>query len=82
MVFSIRRFAYWLKFMMLFLLLSFLLYQLFSFCAPFFQPSEWHEPGNGAMKVFAPVHDNQIPSDMSLLTRIKERLLVYYFLGE
>lgn len=78
MLISWRRLWGWLKRILLFLLLSFLVYQIITFLSPYLHPSESNEPGDGAVKVW-------IPSETFYTTLwhdLRERLLLFYWLGE
>jgi hypothetical protein len=83
MVISLRKWKEWCKFFLLFFLFTLLLYQLMSFVAPYFMPkSPYEKPLGGAVKVFAYQKDQEIPPLEDWEDQVKERLLLFFWLGE
>ena len=81
MVISFRKVKQWLKFLLLFTLFTLLLYQLFMILAPYFKPDFlYEEPSGGAVKVIAQNIDGHESS--SAFKEMKERLLMFYWMGE
>ena len=81
MVISLRKVKQWVKFLLLFTLFTLLLYQLFMILAPYFQPDFlYEEPSGGAVKVIAQNIDTH--ESPSMLKEMKERLLLFYWMGE
>jgi hypothetical protein len=80
MVISFKKLKGWFQFLLLFVLFTLLLYQIISFLIPLFEPDfMYKEPGGGAVKVFAYAKEEPPPS---VLEEMKDRLLVFYWLGE
>ncbi|MBA4600954.1 DUF4227 family protein [Thermoactinomyces mirandus] len=81
MVISFRKVKRWAKFFLLFTLFTLLLYQVFSVLAPFFKPDFlYEEPSEGAVKVIA--QENADHEPVSAFEEMKERLLIFYWMGE
>ncbi|MFC7441038.1 DUF4227 family protein [Laceyella putida] len=81
MVISLRRLKRWSQFLLLFVLFTLLLYQLFAFLVPLFKPDYMYkEPSGGAVKVFGQHEEPRV--DEAPMKKIKERLLIFYWLGE
>jgi Protein of unknown function (DUF4227) len=82
MVISLRRLKRWSQFFLLFVLFTLLLYQLISFLVPLFKPDYMYkEPNGGAVKVFG--HQQETARVVEApAQKIKERLLMFYWLGE
>lgn len=77
---SIRRLLEWGKFLLLFVLLTLFLYQVIGFFAEYTEPTKrYREPKGRAVKVFAPFG---VPRESSLAESWKERLFLFYWLGE
>lgn len=80
MVVSLRRLMEWIKFLLLFVLFTMLLYQVFSLFSDWLQPRyPYREPAGRAVKVFAPY---SIGSSDHQTMDIGERLLLFYRIGE
>ncbi|MBA4495701.1 DUF4227 family protein [Paenactinomyces guangxiensis] len=80
MIISLRKMKEWTKFILLFVLFTLLLYQIMAFLAPYWRPDVMYkEPSGGAVKVFA---YQDAPSERDPLSEIKNRLLIFYWLGE
>jgi hypothetical protein len=78
MIISLRRWVEWGKFFLLFILLTLLFYQLIAFFGPLLEPKpRYREPSGRAVKVFA-----QMGTHPSEEMGIKERLLLFYWMGE
>ncbi len=81
MVISIRKIKHWAKFFLLFILFTLLLYQVFLVLAPFFKPEFlYKEPAGGAVKVIAQ-ETTDVESE-TVFEKMKERLLIFYWMGE
>ncbi|MGA8941793.1 MAG: DUF4227 family protein [Thermoactinomyces sp.] len=81
MVISLRKIKHWAKFFLLFVLFTLLLYQFFSVLAPFFKPEFLYEkPSEGAVKVIA--RESTTAESESAFEEMKERLLIFYWMGE
>jgi hypothetical protein len=80
MVISLKKLKEWFQFLLLFVLFTLLMYQLFQFLSPLFEPDfMYKEPSGGAIKVFA--HE-QKHAGQSLPEEIAERLFLFYRIGE
>lgn len=80
MVIPLRRLAAWAKFLMMFVILTLVLYQAIAFLSQWMQPTyRYGEPKGRAVKVFAPMEETGRWRD---LTDIKDRLRIFYWLGE
>jgi hypothetical protein len=81
MIISVRRLKDWSKFMLLFFLLTLLLYQVISFFAPYFRSNIlYREPIGGAVKVFSQTEPSYYKP--TLWDEMKNRLFIFYELGE
>jgi hypothetical protein len=81
MIISLRRIRSWLRFLFLFVLFTLLLYQLFRFVSPLFEPDYmYREPSGGAIKVFA--HQGTEEHPRTLTEEIAGRLFLFYRIGE
>jgi hypothetical protein len=79
MIISLRRWVEWGKFFLLFILLTLLFYQVITFFDLLLEPKpRYQEPGGRAVKVFARETVPRPSEEMG----IKERLLLFYWLGE
>lgn len=82
MVISLRRLKRWSQFLLLFVLFTLLLYQVFAFLVPLFKPDYMYkEPSGGAVKVFS-YQQAESSADETTMKKLKERLLIFYWLGE
>ncbi|MEW9032002.1 MAG: DUF4227 family protein [Planifilum fimeticola] len=80
MVVSLRRLVEWIKFLILFVLLTMLVYQVLALFSDWLQPRyPYREPAGRAVKVFAPASPGD-PDPKSV--DIEERLLLFYRIGE
>ncbi|MDA8353277.1 MAG: DUF4227 family protein [Firmicutes bacterium] len=80
MIFSLRRMAGWAKFLTKFVILTLVLYQLIAWVSHWLEPvHRYGEPKGPAVKVFASHGDAGAGGG---LTDIKQRLLLFYWLGE
>lgn len=80
MIISVRKMKEWIKFLLLFVLFTLLLYQLMAFFAPYLRPDMIdREPTGGAVKVFA---RQEAEPKSTAMREIKSRLLIFYWLGE
>lgn len=80
MVVSLRRLVEWIKFLLLFVLFTMLLYQVFALFTDWLEPRyPYREPAGRAVKVFAPVSPGD-PDPESV--DIGRRLLLFYRIGE
>lgn len=80
MVVSLRRLLEWAKFLILFVLLTLLLYQVIGFLAEYTEPTKrYRTPTGRAVKVFAPFG---VPEQTTLAQEWKERLFLFYWIGE
>jgi hypothetical protein len=80
MIISLKRLKEWFRFLLLFVLLTLLVYQLFRFLSPFFEPDfMYREPSGGAVKVFA---HQRADAGKTLTEEIAERLFLFYRIGE
>lgn len=81
MIISLRKLKHWTKFFLLFTLFTLLLYQIFSALAPFFKPEFFYkEPSGGAVKVIA--RESTDAESRTAFEDMKERLLIFYWIGE
>ncbi|WP_052807202.1 DUF4227 family protein [Risungbinella massiliensis] len=82
MIISVRRWKEWIKFFVLFVLFTTLLYLVMSFLMPLLQPDdEYKEPLGGAVKVI--VMDLEIPKQEITFSReVWERVKLFYQQGE
>lgn len=82
MVISLKQVIRWTKFILLFILCSFLLYQLIDWIIPWFDPDSWNRsPNDGAIKVLVN-HNLPMERNVSWAEQVKNRLLIFYWLGE
>lgn len=80
MIISIRKLKEWGKFLFLFVLFTLLLYQILAFFTPLWRPDVmYREPMGGALKVFAHHEDS---ASATIGSEIKNRLLIFYWIGE
>lgn len=80
MIISVRKLKEWGKFLFLFTLFTLLLYQILAFFTPLWRPDVmYREPRGGALKVFAPSEET---SPTTISSEIKNRLLIFYWIGE
>jgi len=80
MVFSLKKIKEWMRFLFLFVLFTLFLYQLITLLAPLFRPNTMYkEPSEGAVKVFAHA---RVENEAGVLDEIRERLFLFYWLGE
>ena len=80
MIVSLRRLVEWIKFLILFVLFTILVYQVLALFSDWLQPRyPYREPAGRAVKVFAPVSPGG-PGPLSV--DIGERLLLYFRIGE
>jgi hypothetical protein len=81
MVISLKRLAEWAKFLMLFLILTLVMYQVIALLSQWMKPAHrYGEPKGRAVKVFAPYEpDGRFQEDASVFP---DRLLLFYWLGE
>ncbi|MGI6127828.1 MAG: DUF4227 family protein [Planifilum sp.] len=79
MVVSVRRLVEWIKFLLLFVLFTVLMYQVFALFSDWLEPRyPYREPAGRAVKVFSPSPPPTHPESVD----IGERLLLFYHLGE
>jgi hypothetical protein len=80
MVVSVRRLVEWIKFLLLFVLFTVLMYQVFALFSDWPEPRyPYREPAGRAVKVFAPTAPGSPESES---VDIGERLLLFYRIGE
>ncbi|SEN20928.1 DUF4227 family protein [Lihuaxuella thermophila] len=80
MIISLRKIKDWTKFILLFVLFTLLLYQIMALLSTFLRPGLlYKEPSGGAVKVFA--HQETLSGNKTM-DEMKERLLMFYWLGE
>jgi hypothetical protein len=80
MIVSLRRLVEWIKFLILFVLFTILVYQVLALFSDWLQPRyPYREPAGRAVKVFAPASPGG-PDPASV--DIGERLLLYFCIGE
>lgn len=82
MVISLKRVIRWVKFILLFILCTFLIYQFIHWMAPWMDPNSWNSlPHDGAIKVFVN-RTGLLENNLSWAEQMKNRLLIFYWLGE
>ncbi|EGK14212.1 hypothetical protein HMPREF9374_0360 [Desmospora sp. 8437] len=80
MIIPLRRLAAWAKFLILFVILTLILYQVIAILSQWMLPTHrYGEPKGRAVKVMAPLEE---PGRRGDLADIKDRLRMFYWLGE
>ncbi|MCI3920218.1 YqzK family protein [Paenibacillus sp. TRM 82003] len=77
MILPLRRWLHRLKYIMLFLVLTYAIYHVFDVVAAWIEPDKYREPGGRAVKVFR----QDAPTEEAYDT-VAERLRFFYWYGE
>ncbi|WP_185955985.1 DUF4227 family protein [Melghirimyces algeriensis] len=80
MIVSLRRLAAWARFLTMFVILTMIFYHVIAWVSQWFEPAyRYGQPKGPAVKVFAPSGKTDYGKTW---IQMKDRVLLYYWLGE